>query len=98
YSTGVFYSAKGGQKVSHIHSTSQFRAGEGRVRHPGEQIEAAVELAADGLTQQQAGKVRGVHAMAGIGLSEVDVGLLGEPADLRQDRKSTRLNYSDVDF
>ena len=38
-----------------------FAAGEGQVRHLGEQVEARTGLAGDGLTEQLAGQVRGIH-------------------------------------
>jgi len=52
-------------------------AGEGRVRHAGEQIEAAALAPGDGFGEQPAGQMGGVQAVAGISLGVVDVGLSG---------------------
>ena len=59
-------------------------AGEGHVRHLVEQVEATACLTSDGLAEQFASQVRGVDAVAGIGLGVEHVGLILEAADLRQ--------------
>ena len=57
---------------------------EGHVRYLGEQVEALAGLAGDGFGEQLAGQVRGVDAVAGIGLGMEHVGLILEATDLRQ--------------
>ncbi|MNM98652.1 hypothetical protein D3C81_1111880 [compost metagenome] len=54
------------------------------MRHLGEQVEAPAVLTADGLTEQLAGQVGGIEAVAGVGLGKVHVRLAWQAADLRQ--------------
>ena len=53
-----------------------FAAGKGHVRDLREQFEAIAVLSGDGFGQQAARQVRGVHAVAGIGLDVLHVWLI----------------------
>ena len=76
-----------------------FAAREGYVRHLVEQLEAAADLAGNGLGQQLAGQVRGIDSVPGVGLGVVDVGVFLQPADLRQAvvlREIEGLSYEEI--
>ena len=54
------------------------------MRDFGEQVKTVALLAANGLGQQLAGQVCGIHPMTRIRLGEIHVGLVRQTTDLRQ--------------